>query len=254
VSALIPVLLYHSVSDDSPPTWGAVPPALFAAHLDVIRASGRATTTITELADGLRGRGALPERPLAITFDDGYADTYEAVQLLSGHGLSATVYMTSGQVGMTGRLSGAQLSELSASGAVEVGSHGVTHRALDELSGDEVAAEVAASKAKLEQLIPKRVDSFSYPHGAHDRAVRAAVIAAGYRSAAAVKNAVSHRRDDPFAIARLTVTANTTPARLAEALEGRSVPVAWRRDRLRTRAYRTLRSHRRRLLRAHARD
>jgi peptidoglycan/xylan/chitin deacetylase (PgdA/CDA1 family) len=151
-------------------------------------------------------------------------------------------------------LSGAQLSELSASGAVEVGSHGVTHRALDELSGDEVAAEVAASKAKLEQLIPTRVDSFSYPHGALDRAVRTAVIAAGYRSAAAVKNAVSHRRDDPFAIARLTVTANTTPARLAEALEGRSVPVAWRRDRIRTRAYRALRSHRRRLLGAHARD
>ena len=48
------------------------------------------------------------------------------------------------------------------------------------------------------------------PHVPHDRQVRQTVVDAGFDSAAAVKNAFSHDRDDPFAIARITVTADTT--------------------------------------------
>jgi hypothetical protein len=92
------------------------------------------------------------------------------------------------------------------------------------------------------------IDSFAYPYGAYDARVRGAVIAAGYRSAAAVKNAVSHRDDDPFAIARWTVTSATPAKRLADVLDGRGVPLGWTRERLRTRAYRTARRQRRRLL------
>src|SRR5438309_338050 len=83
--------------------------------------------------------------------------------------------------------------------------------------------------------------------GERDRRVRAAVIDAGYRSAAAVKNAVSHPYDDPFAIARWTVTGGASAARLAEVLEGEGVPRARERERIRTRAYRSVRRRRRRL-------
>ena len=54
------------------------------------------------------------------------------------------------------------------------------------------------------------VHSFSYPHGCYDHRVRSAVVEAGFRSAVAVKNALSHDHDDPFAIARWTVTAGTS--------------------------------------------
>ena len=76
------------------------------------------------------------------------------------------------------------------------------------------------SRAALEELTQLPVASFAYPHGAYDRRVRAAVIDCGYRSAAAVKNAASHLEDDPFAIARWTVSSDTTASRIAEVLEG----------------------------------
>jgi hypothetical protein len=104
------------------------------------------------------------------------------------------------------------------------------------------------SRTELEEITGSPVLSFSYPHGAYDRRARVAVVAAGYRSAAAVKNAVSHLGDDPFAIARWTVTAGTPAARIADVLEGRGVPRAWRGERLRTRGYRVARRQRRRLL------
>lgn len=251
MSGVIPVLLYHSV-DDEPARERryAVSRRVFESHLDAVAASGRRCLLITELAMALRGARALPDRAIAITFDDGFADTYDAVESLVGRGLRATVYVTSSEVGCDRRLDQAQVTELARSPAVEIGAHAVRHRYLDELDDPEVAREVSLSKRGLEDMTQSRVDSFAYPHGAYDARVRRAVIDAGYRSAAGVKNAVCHARDDPFAIARWTVTWGTPAARVAQVLEGEDVPMAWGRERLRTRAYRTARRRRRRLARA----
>jgi peptidoglycan/xylan/chitin deacetylase (PgdA/CDA1 family) len=247
MTTVIPVLLYHSVGDRPVQRHScyAVSRADFVAHADTITASGREAVDITTLADALRGERPLPARPVAITFDDGFADTYAAAELLLSRDLPSTVYMTTGEVGAADRLSTAELAALAQLPGVEIGAHAVRHRRLDELPEHEVADEVGLSKAQLEDLIQASVHSFAYPHGAYDRRSREAVIAAGYRSAAAVKNAVSHPGDDPFAIARWTVTWGTPASRIAQVLEGQSVPRAWAHERLRTRAYRTARRHRR---------
>lgn len=249
MSVVIPVLLYHSVSDSPAPdsSWGAVSRAEFVSHVDAIVASGRDAIGITTLAAMLRGEQPLAERPVAVTFDDGYADTYRAVELLRASGIVSTVYVTTGEIGAPDRLLPQQIVGLTELPGIEVGAHGVHHHRLDELQQHELVKEVGESKAHLEQVIGERIDSFAYPHGAHDCRVSAAVIAEGYRSAAAVKNAVCHAGDDPFAIARWTVTAGTPAQRIAQVLEGDGVPLAWPGERLRTRAYRTARRVRRHL-------
>lgn len=249
MSAGVPVLLYHSVHDrpsDAERPY-AVSPSAFAAHVDAIRESARTGLGVGELAAALRGERALPSRPVLITFDDGYADTLDAVQVLLDSGLPSTVYVTSGEVGAADRLSRDALVDLTRLAGVEVGAHAVRHRRLDELDDIELEEEVGASKARLEDLTGVEISSFSYPHGAHDTRVREAVIAAGYRSAVAVKNAISHDRDDPFAIARWTVARGTSARRVAAVMEGEGVPRAWKRERLRTRASRMVRRSRRRL-------
>jgi peptidoglycan/xylan/chitin deacetylase (PgdA/CDA1 family) len=249
MSAAIPVLLYHSVTAELSmgSSWGAVSRDDLMAHLGAIRSCGRKAVTITTLAEAMRGERPMPARPMAITFDDGYADTLDAVELLCDAGLPCTVYLTTGEVGGADRLTAEQVARLATLPGVELGAHAVRHRPLDELSDAEVRHEVRSSRARLEQLAGRRVDSFAYPHGAYDRRVRGAVIEAGYRSAAAVKNALSHPQDDPYAIARWTVTTAATPRRVAEVLDGEGAPLAWNREQLRTRAYRGMRRLRRRL-------
>jgi peptidoglycan/xylan/chitin deacetylase (PgdA/CDA1 family) len=246
---MIPVLLYHSVSDRSAPggSWGAVSRAQFEAHLDVIAASRRDSLTISALAAMLRGERPLVERPIVITFDDGYSDTYEAVEALRARGLCSTVYVTTGEVGREDRLSPEQIASLADLPGVELGAHAVRHRRLDELDEAELEDEVTRSKRELARLASRSVDSFSYPHGAYDGRVRNAVIGAGYRSATSVKNAVSHLDDDPFAIARFTVTAGTSTQRITQVLQGKGAPMAWAGQRVRTRVYRVARRARRRL-------
>jgi peptidoglycan/xylan/chitin deacetylase (PgdA/CDA1 family) len=243
----IPVLLYHSVADaaDAADRRWTVSRRDFASHVDAVAASGRVAMSVTEIADALRGERPLPPRPVAITFDDGFSDTYDALAALLARDLVATLYMTTGEVGTRNRLSASELAGIAQATPVELGAHAVRHRRLDELDERALAGEVRGSKAQLEAVIQASVSSFAYPHGAHDGAVRQAVVDAGYSSAAAVKNALSHERDDPFAIARWTVTAGTPAARIAAVLEGEGVPLAWAHDRLRTRAYRAVRRGRR---------
>lgn len=248
MSAGFPVLLYHAVSDAPDAPWGTVSHAAFTAHVKAIAASGRQPIAISALAAGLRGEQPLPERPISVTFDDGYSDTFDAVALLREHGLPATVFVTTGEIGRKDRLTAEQIEALAGSRGLEIGAHAVRHRRLDELPDGELSDELHLSRERLQEITGLAVYSFAYPHGSYDRRVRHHTLAAGYRAAAAVKNGLSHPADDPLAIARWTVTASTTSERMAEVLAAETLPLGWTVEPVRTKLYRSVRRGRRRLL------
>lgn len=248
VGRVVPVLLYHSVAERS--LQGHEPftvrPSAFADQVRAICESGRTALTLGELGAGLRGERSLPPRPVVITFDDGFANSLEAAESLLSAGLSATVFVTSGWVGTRQMLTSQAVRRLAQLGdRVEVGAHSVSHRRLDELGDEDVRREIVDSKSAVGQMIGGPVASFAYPHGAYDRRVCAAVKQAGFTAGAAVKNAISHDGDDPYAVARVTIGARTTTAGVESLLGGSGAPVAWRKERPRTRGYRVWRRARR---------
>jgi peptidoglycan/xylan/chitin deacetylase (PgdA/CDA1 family) len=246
----IPILLYHAVSDDPGP-WirdFAVTPRSFARQMDMLAQSGATTLTVSSLADALQRGSALPERPVLITFDDGFADfADEALPVLRARGLEATLYVTTGFPGGRGpdgsaMLDRARLVEVSAS--VEIGAHTHTHPQLDALPLARADDEIRRSKAVLEDLLQDDVRSFAYPHGYSSRPVRALVRAAGYDSACAVRNAFSWAGDDRFALARLMIRSQTGLQQLARWVAGEGARLAPRRELMRTTAWRTVRRSR----------
>lgn len=245
----IPVLLYHSVADAPPPGQEqlyTVAPKRFGEHVALIANAGFTAVTVSALALALKGEAPFPPRPIALTFDDGFDDTLSAVETLKARGIPATVYVTSGTVATPAGISLGALRAL-AQGDCEIGAHSVSHPHLDELPQADAAREIKDSRHQLEQQLERSITTFAYPHGAYDRGVRESVIAAGFSSAVAVKNALSHRADDPFAIARWTVTHDTSVATLERVLSGDGAPLAWSRERHRTRASRAARRLRRRI-------
>jgi peptidoglycan/xylan/chitin deacetylase (PgdA/CDA1 family) len=248
--AFIPILLYHSISEQSPPGHSAftVTPSLFREHVRVIAGSGVTAMTVGGLASCLRGKRALPARPALVTFDDGFADTGPAIELLLGAGLAASVFVTVGWIGAERMLTPHELRELAALGdRVEVGAHSIAHPHLDEIEIGRASMEISGSKSALEDMLALPIGSFAYPHGAYDRHVRMAAIDAGFSAAVAVKNALSHSEDDLYALARWTVGATTSAHQIAQLLAGRGAPLAWRGERARTRAHRLVRRVRRRI-------
>jgi glycosyltransferase involved in cell wall biosynthesis len=103
------------------------------------------------------------------------------------------------------------------------------------------ADEIAGSKAALEEILQAPVDSFAYPHGHLGPATRRLVRESGFAAACAVKNAFSSVEDDRFALARLTVRADTSEATLAAWLSGTGAPLAPRREPVRTWGWRVYR-------------
>jgi peptidoglycan/xylan/chitin deacetylase (PgdA/CDA1 family) len=239
----LPILLYHGVG---PPSGRfSVSDAEFARQMDAVVASGRSAQTVGRLAEP-RVRGEpMAASAVAITFDDGTADFYDrAWPVLRERGLPATLYVTSGLVGGrhegTPMLSWQRLEELRDSG-LEIGAHSHEHIALDLVPLERAARELVNSKLVLEDRLQVEISGFAYPFGYHTAAVKALAARAGYRSACAVKNALSHPYDDPFALARFMVTAVTPTARIDRLLAGRGARVAPRRELVRTRVWRLYR-------------
>ncbi len=251
MSSPIPILLYHAVRAD-PSGWIApftVPPAVFARQVALIADCGRTPLTVSGLRDALAA-GRPPDRPVVVTFDDGFADTADtAAPLLADVGIAATIYLTTGFLGTTSpggdpMLSWAAASDLAAAGH-EIGAHSISHPHLDILPQAEAREEIVASRARLQDGLGLAVRTFAYPHGYSSPAVRRLVLVAGYDSACAVKNAHSHPADPSYTLARLTVTARTSDDTFRSWLTGTGVAVARPRDGVTTRAWRIYRRARR---------
>jgi peptidoglycan/xylan/chitin deacetylase (PgdA/CDA1 family) len=239
----VPVLLYHSVRGGpgaAENRW-QVTVDDFKASMELVLASGRVALTAERYARWLQDGCPPGLRPILITFDDGFADFADVVvPILEDSGLPATVFLTSGWVGKPGMLSKRAIRDIDPS-RVEIGAHSVSHRHLDLLSEHGAREEIRVSRVVLEGLIGREVTSFAYPHGSYRRSTREIVRTAGFTTAHAVKNALSHAADDRFAVARFAVTSRTARSRIGEVIDGHGLPLGRPGEKLRTRVYRRYR-------------
>jgi peptidoglycan/xylan/chitin deacetylase (PgdA/CDA1 family) len=235
----IPILLYHSISNDADPRFRrwVVSPAHFEAQLAWLVVNGYQSLTVTALVECMR-RQSVPERSVAITFDDGFADNLtHALPILQRHNMTATLYVATAYIGSTSRwlqaegegnrpmLSWEGVRELDHAG-VEIGAHTLTHPQLDTLSTPAARAEIVESKQELEQHLQHAVPSFAYPHGYYSNAVKKIVREAGFTSACGVKHAMSALHDDLFALSRIIVPWGTDAAAFEQLMNGTGLPIA----------------------------
>jgi peptidoglycan/xylan/chitin deacetylase (PgdA/CDA1 family) len=93
------ILMYHRIANPRVDPWGlAVHPDRFEQHLAVLRRA-RHPVPMSEFVSGLE-RGTLPEKAVAVTFDDGYVDNLrEASPRLASARVPATLFLATGFVG-----------------------------------------------------------------------------------------------------------------------------------------------------------
>ncbi|MBR3622573.1 MAG: polysaccharide deacetylase family protein, partial [Selenomonadaceae bacterium] len=92
------VLNYHKI--DNVNISLSVPPAEFDKQMKYLKDNDYHTITPDELYASIEGREKLPENPVLITFDDGYADNYtNAYPILKKYDFKATIFVISSFVG-----------------------------------------------------------------------------------------------------------------------------------------------------------
>ncbi len=251
----IPILLYHSISDggtDAFRMW-TVSPERFASHMEYLSGDGFTALTVTELGSRFDNGLPLPDKPIVITFDDGFADfVVFAEPTLRRHNLPVTLYITTKYVGETSRwlerqgegdrpfLTWKEIATLDED-LVEIGAHGHTHAMLDALSPREATIEIQESKRILEEHIGKPVVSFAYPHGYSSSRVRRTVRDVGFTSACMVAHALSSSAADRFAMPRIVVSADDGIDDLTRLIGGRDLRIAPFREQYRTKGWRVAR-------------
>jgi peptidoglycan/xylan/chitin deacetylase (PgdA/CDA1 family) len=242
----VPVLMYHEMADIAATSSRlAVAPSVFADQLAYLRDSGFNTVTAGTLSAILAdGAGDLPERPVVLTFDDGYADFYtQAMPLLNQYGFTATLFMTTGWIGKEGEqkrmLNWRELAEAEQSG-IEIGAHTCKHPQLDQLPEDSVREELYVSKSELEDNLGLKVPGLAYPYGYSSPKVRRVARDIGYDYGYSVGNNLTTGAADKFALPRLTVRRATTMDDFRKMVNGHDTTML-QRDRILTSGYSVVR-------------
>lgn len=226
----VPVLMYHEIAEASETESRlAVSSGAFAAQLGYLRGAGFTAITAAELSTRLTGdMRKLPDRPVVLTFDDGYRDFYSrAMPLLERYGFTATLFVTTGwaqdadmRLTAAGRmLNWNQITEAAAAG-MEIGAHTRRHPPLDQLPRKLVREELYSSKQWLEDMLGLPVPGLAYPFGYSSAEVREVAREAGYGYACVVGNVTASPASDLFALPRLTVRRATAMSAFRRLVDG----------------------------------
>jgi len=214
-SLLCPILMYHYISS-APEDAGAtlrdltVPPEQFATHLDFIRESGFTTITMRQLWQGMMGEIVLPEKPIVLTFDDGYWDAFaHATPLMLERGMTGTVFVVSSFMDQPGYLTWGQAQQMHNSG-IEIGCHSATHPDLSRADQATQVEEIVSSTQAIESVLGSRPVSFCYPFGRQNRITRLTLQDQGYHTAVTTSDGTIHYANNPYRMRRVRIRNRTT--------------------------------------------
>ena len=207
------VLCYHAVSDTWPHRLSVATHALERQLRRLLRDGYRAVG----LPEAVAGSGKL----LHVTFDDAFTSVRNAVPVLEGLRVPATVFACTGYADDPRPLGVPELAdelhlhaeELRTMGwdelreladhGIAVQSHTVSHRRLSALSDGELAHELNASRRRLEEELERPCRYLAYPFGDSNDRVCAAARGAGYDAAFGLPGAAGG--SDAFDLPRVGV-------------------------------------------------
>ena len=224
----VPILMYHYVSPlpedaDDIRIDLTVEPDLFRAHLQYLSEAGYSTISLYELHDALLTGSRLPEKPVVLTFDDGYLDHYTQVfPLLQAHGFTATFFIITGlaDANHPEHLSWAQIQTMAAAG-MSIEAHSKSHSELDGRDYDFLVYEMLGSQESLAAHLSYIPRMFSYPVGRYDSATLRVGSEMQLWRAVTTQPGMLHTSDNQFELPRVRVHGGTNVSGFAYLLEGR---------------------------------
>ncbi len=185
----VPILMYHHLSEET------VSAGTLDEHMAALRHAGYTSVTMADLRAYVVEGADLPDKPVVITFDDGYLSNLElGLPILEKYQMKATIYVIGCSVGkdtykdtgvaMTPHFTAEQAKEMEESGLITIGSHGydihevngrdpdpIRHGVLqreDETEEAYVAflqGDCARYNEVMEPALGRKADILAYPYG-----------------------------------------------------------------------------------------
>jgi biofilm PGA synthesis lipoprotein PgaB len=182
------VLIYHHVSNTMPVST-SISPERFIAQMDYLEKNNFKVVPLTDLTEKIQRQQPLPDKTVAITFDDSYADVYTtAYPILKKRGWPFTFFVNTDAIG-SGKLfvNWDQLREMADNG-VTIANHTTRHDHVVRIKGgenpnqfrDRFLNDLVNAQKKIESEIGSAPKIFAYPFGEYNAEVKAILKSRGY--------------------------------------------------------------------------
>ena len=214
----VSVLMYHMIGDEQGNA-AVMTEANLRIQMNYLRDHGYHPITMQELYDYVTKGAPLPEKPVCITFDDGYLDSYTIVYpLMKEYGFPWTLFLITDDVGKPyNRMTWDQLKEMANSHAVTIASHTLSHTKLHNLAtrAEKEKEIVEANKALKYQL---GIDNvwLAYPYGDYDDEVIDICKKAGIKMAVTTDAGRVHVGSFPYDLKRAYIGNDISIARFSD--------------------------------------
>lgn len=254
VSRDVPVLMWHNLAEESSGDM-TISVDTFRAQIEALHEAGFKTVSLQQLYDYVRFGTELPEKPIVLTFDDGYFSNYEyAFPILQEHDMQATIFAIGISVGkdtykdtdhaMTPHFGADEAREMVDSGLISVQSHtfdmhqwppfedgnAQVRETLLPFDGEAdadyeaaVEADFAESRELLESITGQPVNALAFPEGAYVTLTQDALRSAGaeltFTTVRAVNTVVKGLPQSLCAMPRFGMTESTDMTALVAELE-----------------------------------
>ncbi|MFQ3234754.1 MAG: peptidoglycan/xylan/chitin deacetylase (PgdA/CDA1 family) [Paraglaciecola sp.] len=196
------ILLYHHVSEKTPATT-SVSPRTFRLHMQYLSDNFQ-VLPLTEILAALEAKQPLPEKAVAITFDDGYSNIYKnGHRILNEFKLPYTVFINPALVGTVDyHLSWQQMKAMAKQGA-SFANHHLRHEHLLARKENEDEStwlkRVANDIQQAQQLLQKNLGInhkyFAYPYGEFSPALQQRITDLGFIGFAQYSGAIASFSD-----------------------------------------------------------
>lgn len=225
----VPILMFHSISEAGGPT--SIAPETFKAMMSMLAESDYHVVSLQHVSDWHKGARDLPEKSVAITFDDGFVDFRDhAHPVLEAHGFASTLFVPTRKTGGCEDWYGGHdakrpildwpdLRNLDKT-LVDIAPHGRHHIALSSLEGTPQFDEIVGAKQDLETELDKTTCHFAPPYG-QVNASALAEIAQHYELSVGVEHGIAKRSSNIHDLPRLEMFYYQDLKRWRDFLEGK---------------------------------
>ena len=254
VSRDVPVLMWHNLAEESSGDM-TISVDTFRAQIEALHEAGFKTVSLQQLYDYVHFGTELPEKPIVLTFDDGYFSNYEyAFPILQEYDMQATIFAIGVSVGkdtykdtdhaMTPHFGADEAREMADSGLISVQSHtfdmhqwppfedgnAQVRETLLPFDGEAdadyeaaVEADFAESRELLESITGQPVNALAFPEGAYVTLTQDALRSAGaeltFTTVRAVNTVVKGLPQSLCAMPRFGMTESADMSALVAELE-----------------------------------
>lgn len=196
--------MYHRVGEETEFPSTSVSKEQFETHMTLLESGPYTVLSLEKVAEALSRKEKLPDRTVALTFDDAYLSVYETVwPRLKAAGFPFTLFVSTKSIdsGAEGFMSWDQLREMKAAG-VSIGNHTRTHLHMAAAGEDRNRSEIRHTRKRLRKELALTSTLFAYPYGEMSSAARDLVIEEGFLVAFGQHSGVAHASDDLFFLPR----------------------------------------------------